>query len=608
MVVQPSETTTYIRESTNGVCTAIDSAQVTVIPVNYLEVIPNPAEICTGGSIQLDATTPDVTGYTWMPATGLSCSDCPNPVASPAGTTPYIVEGEFMGCPVMGSVIVEVPSPVYLFPDPNICLGESLILNLSPDAGTTYTWTSTDPDFGTSNEVAPTVTPTVETTYYLTAESGGIPCVVEDSITVIVFPGETVSISPQDLTVCTGETIDFVANVSGANGDFFWIYGNETAEGPTLSLTLTETINIAVDYVYGDNCLATDNITVTVLDEDAPQIVFPEDTQLCLGESITLNLNPEDFVTYTWTSTDPDFGTSSEAAPTVTPSVTTTYTVQAENAPCEIVEQSIEVVVDDENIQIEPDMVVLCAGETATLSVSSELDESNVSWSTGETGGSIDITGPFNPAEPMVSAVYTYGDGCISTADAVVVENIDPFFVDLSTPDTANMNTFYVGENVTLNATASDPNLTLTYSWSENTSGMGATVTGNLAGEDNIFIVTITDENGCTASASEELTAEAVRAAVPTVFMPNDRNVENKTFKVFALGEEVINMQSFKVFNRWGQLVWEPTNPDIANGWDGNFKDTDTPAPSDVYVFVIELLFPGDIEPQVLQGEVTLIR
>jgi len=90
--------------------------------------------------------------------------------------------------------------------------------------------------------------------------------------------------------------------------------------------------------------------------------------------------------------------------------------------------------------------------------------------------------------------------------------------------------------------------------------------------------------------------------------MPNERNSENKVFKVFALGEEVIDMQSFKVFNRWGQLVWESATPSITEEWDGNFKDTDTPAPSDVYVFVIELLFPGDAEPQVLQGEVTLIR
>ncbi len=47
--------------------------------------------ICEGGSTQLQAT--GANSYTWAPATGLSCTNCPNPVASPAVTTTYIVTG-----------------------------------------------------------------------------------------------------------------------------------------------------------------------------------------------------------------------------------------------------------------------------------------------------------------------------------------------------------------------------------------------------------------------------------------------------------------------------------------------------------------------------------
>ncbi|MBK8564664.1 MAG: gliding motility-associated C-terminal domain-containing protein [Saprospiraceae bacterium] len=47
--------------------------------------------ICTGGSTQLQAT--GANSYTWSPATGLSCTNCPNPLASPSVTTTYIVTG-----------------------------------------------------------------------------------------------------------------------------------------------------------------------------------------------------------------------------------------------------------------------------------------------------------------------------------------------------------------------------------------------------------------------------------------------------------------------------------------------------------------------------------
>ncbi len=49
-------------------------------------------EICIGESTQLEAT--GATSYTWIPSTGLSCTQCPNPIASPIFTTTYFVLGD----------------------------------------------------------------------------------------------------------------------------------------------------------------------------------------------------------------------------------------------------------------------------------------------------------------------------------------------------------------------------------------------------------------------------------------------------------------------------------------------------------------------------------
>jgi gliding motility-associated-like protein len=59
-------------------------------PCDTFEVtISEDTEICVDSSVQLEAT--GGIDYEWEPATGLSCTDCPNPVATPQESTTYTV-------------------------------------------------------------------------------------------------------------------------------------------------------------------------------------------------------------------------------------------------------------------------------------------------------------------------------------------------------------------------------------------------------------------------------------------------------------------------------------------------------------------------------------
>jgi len=50
--------------------------------------------------------------YVWTPSTGLSCSDCPNPIASPTASTNYTIEAtDTYGCAEMASVSVDIFPP-----------------------------------------------------------------------------------------------------------------------------------------------------------------------------------------------------------------------------------------------------------------------------------------------------------------------------------------------------------------------------------------------------------------------------------------------------------------------------------------------------------------
>ena len=90
----------------NG-CTTTENYTVLNIGSIPISVSPVSTTINQGESVQLQAT--GATTYSWSPSTGLSCSDCPNPVATPNMTTTYTVTGiDASGCTGTAEVTVFV--------------------------------------------------------------------------------------------------------------------------------------------------------------------------------------------------------------------------------------------------------------------------------------------------------------------------------------------------------------------------------------------------------------------------------------------------------------------------------------------------------------------
>ena len=62
------------------------------------------------------------------------------------------------------------------------------------------------------------------------------------------------------------------------------------------------------------------------------------------------------------------------------------------------------------------------------------------------------------------------------------------------------------------------------------------------------------------------------------------------------------NSFNFRIFNRWGKLVFETTN--IDNGWDGSYNGKEQPVGT--YVYVIEATTPE--EQVMIKGNISLLR
>ena len=117
---------------------------------------------------------------------------------------------------------------------------------------------------------------------------------------------------------------------------------------------------------------------------------------------------------------------------------------------------------------------------------------------------------------------------------------------------------------------------------------------------DTEFWVTFTDVNGCIATDSVRVFVNFIEGiGVPQAFSPNgDEN--NDILFVKGYGIDQLN---FKVFNRYGQLVFETSDQNI--GWDGKFKGRDeNPG---VFAWVLEYTFITG-KSGVTSGNTTLIR
>ena len=101
----------------------------------------------------------------------------------------------------------------------------------------------------------------------------------------------------------------------------------------------------------------------------------------------------------------------------------------------------------------------------------------------------------------------------------------------------------------------------------------------------------------------EEIPCEA-DIYVPNAFSPNDDGI-NDVLQPYIKAFWPINYFHFKVFDRWGSLVFQSKN--MQEGWDG--KITNSPAPGGVYLWSIEYeLDDGKGERKVTGGDVLIVR
>jgi len=169
----------------------------------------------------------------------------------------------------------------------------------------------------------------------------------------------------------------------------------------------------------------------------------------------------------------------------------------------------------------------------------------------------------------------------------------------------ATPETILAGEEVLLSVLPDDSNQYV-FEWTP-ADGLGAPYLPQSAArpqETSWYYIAVADElNDCYGADSVLVTVVIKNDCglyVPNAFSP-DGNGINDCFKV--LGKSNIERFVLSIYNRWGELVFESSDPLAC--WDGRFRNGD--APTDTYIFYLSYRCPekGDFSTK---GVVSLIR
>lgn len=291
------------------------------INANLPVTLSNDTTVCSGSQVQLNAS--GGTDYTWLPSAGLSCTNCPDPIATVSSTTTYTVNISDGLCSTTDSIVINISTSlaVNAGSDTNICNGSSLSLLVT--GASSYTWSSS-PSLSCTNCQNPTATPASTETYFVVG-SNASGCSGSDSIVVSVteIPATPI-IDASD--VCEGESIllstDFVVGAI-----YSWTGPNSftsSSQNPTVANGTAAdagTYSLSIDVNGCTSSVATIDIAVNPL---PIVLVSPSDTAICENETATLSASGA--LNYEWQPAT-GLSTTANALVDATPTVNSTYTV-----------------------------------------------------------------------------------------------------------------------------------------------------------------------------------------------------------------------------------------------------------------------------------------
>jgi large repetitive protein len=380
------------------------------------------------------------------------------------------------------------------------------------------------------------------------------------NLTNQVGTGGTISVNPND------ETTTYYVEVTGACGE-------TSVESVTITFDLTSELTLIYQEEYAVDCFGND-VTITLDDvqggSEPFNIVWQDESGTVIGTDVYQVVVDPTPAIYTVTVTD-------ECGSVTTGEITIVL----------LDYEDVEVNLDDE-------YVINCPGDGITLEAEASLGQEPYSyeWSTGETTSSI-IVSPQDETQYSVTVTDACGSSATAFTTVTLVEH-PPLIAEVedivTCPETMVQVEFDVSGGYG----------SLFYNWL-NVEGvvMNDNVGNIFMGEESgTFNILISDQCGDNVFLVLEIEVVNCEIEIPNIITPNGDGV-NDAFHISNL--EFHPNTELRIFNRWGNLVYESDNYD--NNWRGT-KTNGTDLSDGTYFYILTL----STTLEVFQGAVTVKR
>lgn len=489
-------------------------------------------------------------------------------VVSPLNDSMLYVTASVNGCSRKDSVFVYAHSTL---PEANIT-GNALICKGTP---TTYTVTGssiiTNYRWLSNNASSPTITLSTSKDTTIKAEltfQGGCKDTAEYKIKVKTATVTKVSGNTQ---ICPNGTTELTAS---GGYTYQWNTGSTNSK-IKISTPKDSLVKVIINNIGCSNDTLQVNITTN---KTIKATLYSDEDIICTGTALTLIAGGGD--AYTWNTGQKG------AMLSVLAQTTTKYEVKAEikDDNCSDTANITITVKPAPTVTISGQSSV-CEGKSTTLQA--DGNGTTYLWSTGETNSSISV----NPVLNTSYSVTVFNGSCMDTSTTQVT--VIPTY------------TVNAGSNVTIIKGASAV-------LSASTGGVvswwpidGLDCNNCLNPQASPVLTTtyyVTTEAGSGCTNSDSVTIYVIYCAelfVPNAFSPNSDNVND----VLYIKNDCIKELEFKIYDRWGNKVFEST--DVANGWDGSYLGKNMNA--DIFVYSMNaLLFSGEQISR--KGNICLMR
>ncbi len=378
-------------------------------------------------------------------------------------------------------------------------------------------------------------------------------------------------------TLCTNQSFSITAHSSDITATINWFNSNSGGSPiATGTVYASNGYSTAGSYtIYAGSCQGTyrQPIIITV---STGLNISTNNPNICSNQSTTLTAIGA--TSYTWNN-----GANTNSI-VVSPTITTTYSVDGSNGLCNGSTTSTVTVLPTPTISVNSSSI--CLGQQTTLVATGA---NTYTWSTNQINSSI-IVSPLTTS--TYSVIGTSINGCITnyTTSNVYVASITPSFTGYQT------NTISVGETLNLvNNSSNASNILWQYC--------------NGSSTNNQILITANDTGTCCVKliASNAFCIDSINSCfdiinefsinIPNVFTPNGDG-KNDVFKIDGSGIKNFNCI---IYNRWGIKLYEWF--DIKGYWDGNTKNGK--APNGTYFYILNYNNPkGEITSE--KGFLTL--